>query len=146
MNISKKLIYICAAVLTAALSVGCSQSEGKDDPDTPGFEEGVPTEVRITLSARSGNSTRADGDSDGDPKDPTSSIELMHDGWWIVFVSNKGDVKMIKQSDIPQADRISPDQAPFLHPRAPLPTEDLRQKHSRLSSLQAHIASMPLLT
>lgn len=104
MNISKKLIYLCATVLTAVLSVGCSQSEDKDDPYTPGFEEGSPTEVRITLSTRSGNQTRADGD--GTPKDPTSSIELMHDGWWIVFVNNNGDVKLIKQSEIPLADRI----------------------------------------
>ena len=102
MNVSKKLIYLCAAVLTAILSVGCSESEGKDDPESPAFEEGIPTEVRITLSARSGNETRGFGTA----KDPTSSIELMHDGWWIVFVSKKGDVKMIKQSDIPEAERI----------------------------------------
>ena len=98
---------MCAAVLTAVLSVGCSQSNNGDDPEDPVFEEGIPTEVRITLSSRSANGTRADElPPDGTPKDPTSSIELMHDGWWIVFVSNKGDVKMIKQSDIPQADRI----------------------------------------
>lgn len=96
MNISKKLIYLCATVLTAVLSVGCSQSEDKDDPDAPGFEEGIPTEVRITLSSRSGNQTRGFGEA----KDPTSSVELIHD-WWLAFISTKtGSVKVITRNDV----------------------------------------------
>lgn len=87
MKMSKKLIYMCATVLTAVLSVGCSQSESVDDPDNPGFKDGIPTEVRITISARPNNGTRAD-DKDGDPKDPVASVELIHD-WWIAFVNDK---------------------------------------------------------
>lgn len=90
MNISKKLIYMCAAVLTAVLSVGCSQSNNDDDPDDPGFEQGVPTEVRITLSSRSANGTRADG---GTPKDPNEEIEKIHN-WWIAFVDANGNVSV----------------------------------------------------
>lgn len=95
--------FLLCAVMLISLTA-CSDQNDKDDPDNPGFEEGIPTEVRITLSSRSGNGTRADGD--GDPKDPTSSVELMHDDWWIVFVNKDGGVKMIKQADIPLADRI----------------------------------------
>ncbi|MDE5998126.1 MAG: hypothetical protein K2G77_07960, partial [Muribaculaceae bacterium] len=104
MNIFRKLIYLSAAVLTAILLVGCSQSDNGDDPDMPDFEEGIPTEVRITLSARSGNSqTRGDGD----PKDPTSTIELIHD-WWIVFINKSGEiVKIIKSTDSDVTDKKS---------------------------------------
>ncbi|MDE6742069.1 MAG: hypothetical protein K2J58_07040, partial [Muribaculaceae bacterium] len=94
MIISRKLIYLCATVLTAVLSVGCSQSEGKDDPDAPGFEEGIPTEVSITLSSRSGNQTRADGK----PKDPVASVEFIHD-WWIAFVDSKKNVTILERKD-----------------------------------------------
>ncbi|MDE6342017.1 MAG: hypothetical protein K2K93_06845, partial [Muribaculaceae bacterium] len=69
----------------------------------PDFEEGIPTEVRITLSARSGNSqTRGDGD----PKDPTSTVELIHD-WWIAFIDRKGEVTVITRNGIPAQDRTT---------------------------------------
>ena len=101
MNISRKLIFLCATVMTAILSVGCSQSDTGEDPDNPNYEEGIPTEVRISISSRAGNQTRADGT----PKDPTESIELIHD-WWIAFVDKKGKVTILKRSDIPESDRI----------------------------------------
>ncbi len=105
MNISKKLIYLYAAVLTAILSVGCSQSDNGDDPDDPGFEEGIPTEVRITLSSRSANATRAEK-GDGDPKDPTKEVELIHDGWWIVFIDKNDKMRIIGQNDPSVTDRV----------------------------------------
>ncbi|MDE5872222.1 MAG: hypothetical protein K2H22_09815 [Muribaculaceae bacterium] len=107
MNISKKLIYLCATVLTAVLSVGCSQSDNGDDPDEPGFEEGIPTEVTFSLSTRAGNThTRADGDEEetgttafdpndpGKPKDPNVSVEFIHD-WWIALVDRNCNVTVI---------------------------------------------------
>lgn len=99
---------MCAAVLTAILSVGCSQSDNGDDPDMPDFEEGIPTEVTITLSARSGNGTRAEESPTpyGTPKDPTSSVELMHDDWWIVFIDKKNTVRIIGQKDKDVTDRV----------------------------------------
>ncbi|MDE6379662.1 MAG: hypothetical protein K2L11_04250, partial [Muribaculaceae bacterium] len=86
MKTSRKLIYMLATVLTAMLSVGCSQSEG-NEPKEPGFEPGIPTEVSFSLLSRSGNYTRADGR----PQDPTESVEYIHD-WWIAFVDSKGNV------------------------------------------------------
>lgn len=91
---------LCALLLI--LLPACGGENGPDDPDNTGFEEGVPTEVRITLSARSGNGTRGDGT----PKDPTASVELIHDGWWIAFVDQKGNVRIIGQKDDEVTDRI----------------------------------------
>lgn len=87
--------FLLCAVMLISLAA-CSDQNDKDDPDNPGFEEGIPTEVRITLSSRSGNGTRADGD----PKDPTSSVELIHDDWWIVFV-NKNKFVSEDGKDLP---------------------------------------------
>lgn len=82
--------FILSALLLILLPA-CGGENGPDNPDDPGFEEGIPTEVCITLSARSGNGTRAEESPkpDGTPKDPVSSIELMHGEWWIVFVNKK---------------------------------------------------------
>ncbi|MDE6695299.1 MAG: hypothetical protein K2K25_00305, partial [Muribaculaceae bacterium] len=94
-------LHLCAKFLLCVFMLislaACSDQNGKDDPDNPGFEEGIPTEVTITLSARSGNAqTRAD--RDGVDKDPTSTIELIHN-WWIVFIDNsKKIVKIIKDT------------------------------------------------
>lgn len=95
--------FLLSAVILFLLSA-CSDQNGKDDPDNPGFEEGIPTEVRITLSVRSGNGTRSG--EDGSPKDPTSSVELMHDGWWIVFIDKKNTVRVIGQKDNDVTDRV----------------------------------------
>ncbi len=92
-----RLWYVAVAILLLILPSACSQSDGKDDPNAPDFEEGIPTEVRITLSARPNNaSTRGDGEE----KDPTSSVELIHN-WWIVFINHntKEVVKIIKDTD-----------------------------------------------
>ncbi|MDE6636909.1 MAG: hypothetical protein K2K32_01585, partial [Muribaculaceae bacterium] len=93
--------FLMCAVMLISLAA-CSDQNGKDDPNDPGFEEGIPTEVRINLSTRSGNGTR----DDGTPKDPTSSIELIHD-WWIVFVAKNGDVKVIKRDEVEEKERIT---------------------------------------
>lgn len=94
---------LCALLLI--LLPACGGENGPDNPDDSGFEEGIPTEVRITLSARSSNAqTRAK--RDGEDKDPTSSIELMHDDWWIVFIDKNGAVKIIGQKDPSVTDRI----------------------------------------
>lgn len=91
-------IMLCALcvllyVLLFFLFTACVQNS-HDDPDDPGFEEGLPTEVRITLSSRSANATRADK-GDGVLKDPTKSVEKIHD-WWIAFINeNNGDVKIL---------------------------------------------------
>ncbi|MDE5814214.1 MAG: hypothetical protein K2H72_08010 [Muribaculaceae bacterium] len=87
-----------ATVLTAMLSVGCSQSED-NEPKEPGFEPGVPTEVSFSLRSRSGNYTRA---ADGRPQDPTERVEYIHN-WWIAFVDSKGNVT-VKQRDGASAD------------------------------------------
>lgn len=94
---------MCATVLTVVLSVGCTQSDNSDDPNNPNFEEGVPTEVLITLSAPSGNATRADGTA----KDPTSSVELIHN-WWLAFI-NKGnkEVTIVKDTDKNVYDKVT---------------------------------------
>ena len=93
---------MCALLLV--LLPACGGETAVDGPDDPAFEEGIPTEVRITLSARSGNATRAD--RDGEDKDPTSDIELMHDDWWIVFIDKKNTVRVISQKDLDVTDRV----------------------------------------
>ena len=95
--------FLLCTVILILLSACASENE-QDDPNDPGFEEGIPTEVTITLSARSGNGTRAG--EDGTPKDPTSSVELMHDGWWIVFIDKKNTVRVIGQKDNEVTDRV----------------------------------------
>ena len=106
-------LRLCVRLLLTSLLLillpACGGETVVDGPDDPGFEEGIPNEVRITLCARSGNGTRAGEDGkpkpDGTPKDPVSSIELMHN-WWIVFVDKNGNVKIIKDTEIPTADKI----------------------------------------
>ena len=105
MALSYGLWYVAAAILLLILPTACSLSDGKDDPDSPDFEEGIPTEVTITLSARSGNAqTRAD--RDGEDKDPTSAVELIHD-WWIAFIDAKGKMTILERKDVPYADRTT---------------------------------------
>lgn len=79
------MLYILLFFLFAA----CGQT-GQDDPDNPGFEQGIPTEVTFSLSSRSKNQTRA-GEDPGTPKDPNAPVELIHD-WWIAFVDKNGKV------------------------------------------------------
>ncbi len=117
---------MCAAVLTAVLSVGCSQSDGSDTPDSPDFEEGIPTEVTITLSALSSNAqTRADKDPDGTQMDPTSSIELIHN-WWIVFINKKGEVKVITDADEDVYDKIKSSPIPVKDPKGGYEAESFK--------------------
>ena len=103
-------LHLCARFLMCTFMIislaACSDQNGKDDPNDPGFEEGIPTEVTITLSARSGNAqTRAD--RDGEDKDPTSTIELIHN-WWIVFIDKNGNIaKVITDQDSDVYDKVT---------------------------------------
>lgn len=90
-RLSRTIIYSTAALLSLLLAPSCTEANSGDDPDDPVFKEGVDTEVRVSLTSRSGNYTRGDGE----PRDPNSSIELIHD-WWIAFVDLNGKVT-IKQ-------------------------------------------------
>ncbi len=100
-------LRLCVSFLLSAIMLvllpACADKTGIDDPNNPTFEEGIPTEVRITLSSRPNN---AQTRGDGTPKDPTSSVELIHD-WWIVFVNPKnGDVKVITDKDEDVYDKV----------------------------------------
>ncbi len=76
-------------MLPMLLITSCTNNNNGIDIEDPDFEEGIPTEVRITISSRPTNAqTRADEtlkNPDGKPMDPTESIELIHN-WWIVFI------------------------------------------------------------
>ena len=85
--------FLLCAVMLISLAA-CSDQNGQDDPDNPGFEEGIPTEVRITLSSRSGNGTRANGT----PKDPVAPVEFIHN-WWIAFVDSKKNVTILTREN-----------------------------------------------
>ncbi len=86
---------LCVLMLLALAS--CGQS-GQDDPDDPGFETGIPTEVRFSLSTRSVN-TQTRANDPGKPKDPNRSQEFIHD-WWIALVDAKGNVSIFTRSQV----------------------------------------------
>lgn len=105
-RLSRTIIYSTAALLSVLLGVACSESNvgGSDEPS---FEEGIPTDVRILLSSRASNYTRADGN----PKDPNSSIEYMHN-WWIVLVDTKGNTTLLKRDDEEKVNIVTAGSAP----------------------------------
>ena len=83
----KKLSFLCS--LAILMMASCSSSE----PDISADSD--PVEVKFSLSARAGLTSRADGVA----ADPFSNLEMIQD-WWLVFVDRTDKVhKIIKRSD-----------------------------------------------
>lgn len=94
--IRKKIdIHIFVRALAILLLIsGCIND--KEPAEASGYEEGIPTEVKFTLSSRfNASPTRADGE----PEDPEFDNEKIRN-WFMVFIDQKGNVaKILNRSD-----------------------------------------------